>query len=117
MDDYLVGVVVDGKVVDLFYSKALSEVDAARVIWPSCTLEVIDLSSHVEKPAPVPAMSLDTVRRHINRRVVCIETGEVFRSVSACSRDMLIPADSIYKSIRQNIAAYGYHFIYEKEEK
>lgn len=116
MDDYLVGVVVCGKVVDLFYSKDLAELDTAKVLWPSCTLEVIDLTSHVEKPLPIPATSLDTVRRNINRRVVCIETGEVFRSVSACSKSLLIPTDSIYKSIRQSIAAYGYHFIYEKEQ-
>jgi hypothetical protein len=116
MDDYLVGVVVCGKVVDLFYSKDLAELDTAKVLWPSCTLEVIDLTSHVGELVPVPATSLDTVRRGINRRVVCVETGEVFRSVSACSKSLLIPADSIYKSIRQSIAAYGYHFIYEKEQ-
>lgn len=114
MDDYLVAVIVGGIVVDLFYSRNLSELDAVRALNKGCKIDVMRLRKPVRTTVPVPATELGTKRREPNRPVRCVETGTVYGSVTEASVSMLIPKDNIYKSLRQHIAAYGYHFEYEE---
>lgn len=116
VNNYLISVVRNGKVVDLHYSDNLSDLRAIKLhetverghkdsdfnIYPLCGYNI-----------DVKEEGVSGLSRNGNppNRVKCIETGVVYDSVTACSRLTGIPEVSLRKSIRSGVLAYGYHFI------
>lgn len=107
-NNYLVSVCKDGKVVGLYYSEYLYEMQTIRTLHRDCSIEVIQLNEVPNRPV----RKQEDVRVPGRKPLRCVETGEVYSSVSECSRKTGIPVVSIYESVRWSIAAYGYHFEY-----
>ncbi len=113
-NNYLVSAHKDGKVHHLYYSEDLSDLQTIKAMHKDCEVEVIPLSTTIRKKEK-PQTDNYVISRNgkpFANRVKCIETGRIFKSVSDCSSQMTIPPKRIYKAIRRNIAAYGYHFIF-----
>lgn len=111
MDDYLVSVVNDGKVVDLYFSN-LEDIDTIRALHRGCDIETMRVGGTAQ-----PKSNGDS-RKKLHRQlhaVRCIETGVVYPSVKECSRETGIGVKSIYESIRRGIAAKGMNFEYLKD--
>ena len=115
MDDYLVSVVKDGKVVDLFFSANLSETDALRAIYRGCSIDAFKMPYRLGlSESQTLTMAGDRTLRRIVR---CVETSVVYRSVRECASVLGIPVKSIYLSIGTGCAASGLHFEYIYDEK
>ena len=111
MDDWLVSVVSDGKVVDLYFSDELEDIATIRALHKDCELEAMRLT----EPAPVcveqPAEPVKRVRIQ-SRRVRCVETGQTYISATACAEAIGLPRWNIYKAIQRGITAAGKHYEY-----
>lgn len=115
MNDYMIAVVRNDKVISLTYSDDLGELPTLRALHKDCDIEVMHISEDgatqkVEEAVFTPIFSRNG--RPLANKVRCIETGQLFRSVSECSLLTGISPVGIYKSIRLGYSASGYHFQY-----
>jgi len=115
MDDWLVSVVKDGKVVDLQLSKGLLNLDTIKAVHGDCDMELFKIAQRKEED-DVPCIDLTDIQEVVAREgkspVKCIENGVVYDSVKDASRRLGIPCVNIYASIRRGIKAYGFSFEY-----
>lgn len=109
MDDWLVSVVKDGKVVDLYYSEGLRDLSAIRVLHRDCEIETMLLRRNVR-----PTDDDSLVERPLSRPVRCIETGYVYISAAACAKALGVPRCNVYKAIQRGLAIRGCHYEYNK---
>lgn len=110
MDDWIVSIVKNGKVTELYFSDGLRDITAIRAMHRDCDVEVMRLVS--EKTATPEEQGTKVTKRFTTRRVVCFETGVVFDSAFECSEVMGVSRCNIYKAIQRGIAAGGFHFNY-----
>ena len=116
MDDWLVSVVKDGKVTELYYSEELNDLATIRAMHRGCVVETLRLTevSKTEYSEYVSAGKRKKGRKSSKPwayRVQCVETGETWPSVIECSKATGIPSWSVYKSIHHGYSAFGRHFI------
>ena len=110
MDNWLVSIIKNGKVVELYFSDDLRDLDTIRAMHSDCDVEFGPIECGIQLPETF--QRVNEVRRKLGRRVMCKETHEVYLSVKECSNRTGIPAKSIYESIRLHISAKGKNFIY-----
>lgn len=117
MDDWLVSVVKDGKVVDLYFSHDLSDTRAIKALHPGCSLEAGRVKEE-EKPLPVFVPEGKGKKKRTSSRerkswacfVRCVETEATWPTVVECSKATGIPTWAIYKSIHKDYVANGFRF-------
>lgn len=111
MDDWLVSVCKDNKIVEIYFSKDLREMDAISAIHRGCVFQAVKLSTNDEckKEEDIPSVEKG---KNLSKRVRCIETGDVYLSSLDCAEALGIPRWNIYKSIQRGIATRGLHFEY-----
>lgn len=115
MDDWLVSVEKDGKIVELYYSENLHDIDTIRAIHKGCRIESMQVAENVSTKIENAKTKIDKKKydmRNMSKRVRCVETGNVYDSVLDCSNALGIPRCSVYKAIYRGIAASGLHFDY-----
>ena len=116
MDDWLVSVVKDGKVTELYYSEELNDLATIRAMHRGCVVETLRLTEFAE---PEFSDYVSTEQRRKGRKgsgrwahkVQCVETGEMWPSVVECAKSTGLPSWAVYKSIHQGYCAYGRHFV------
>ena len=116
MDDWLVGIVKDGKVVELYFSRELNDLQAIRTMHKGCGVETLRIA---DNKAPERAEYVGKEKKRKDRRsgkpwayrLQCVETGETWSSVVECSKATGIPSWAVYKSIHYGYNAFGKHFI------
>ena len=107
MDDWLVSVEKDNKIIELYYSEELHDIDTIRAIHRGCKVEAVQIAVGVRvKNKKKCDTKLPT------KRVRCIETGDEYLSSLDCADTLGIPRWNIYKSIQRGIATRGLHFEY-----
>lgn len=116
MDDWLVSVVRDDKVVELYYSEELQDMQTIRALHKGCKIEAArigDVKIGMASDGDV-MQKLGSIA--VSRRVRCVETGKVYLSAAECSADVRIKRWNIYKAIQNGIAARGLHFEYVSDD-
>ena len=115
MDDWLVSVVEDGKVKELYLSDDLCDIRTIKALHKGNDVERMRIVStwEIERPPKYEYGSNDGW--HI-RRVMCADTGEVFASVSDCAEHFGVSRWNVYKAIRRGITAGGHRFVYLENE-
>ena len=108
MDDWLVSVEKDNKIVELYYSEELHDIDTIRAIHRGCNVEAVQIA--VSTSARNKKSKCDT--KLLSKRVRCIETGDIYPSSLDCADALGISRWNIYKSIQRGIATRGLHFKY-----
>lgn len=136
--NYLVSVFVDGKNVGSHYSEDLSELIAVKEKYQGCVIEIFDLmtfrylsdcdvnrkvgksvydwkkaitSKHVDEVVAKPARPKTHTKKNMwQRKVLCVETNHVFRSIRECSEVTGIPYMTITNCIKNGNATRGLHF-------
>lgn len=112
--NFLISAEKDGKVVDLCWSAKLEEITTLKTLHRNCEINVIDMrpfaGPRVMEPISFKQKQVKTKRGHQTNIVRCIETGIEYESVQEACHQLGIPQVNIYKAIRNNIAASGYHF-------
>ena len=102
MDDWIVGIVKNGKVKELYLSDGLKDIDAIRALHRDCEVETMKVFP--DAPSPVKT------EKRITRRVLCQETNVVYESVYECSDTLGFSRWNIYKAIHRGTATGGFHF-------
>ena len=108
MDDWLVSVEKDNKIVELYFSENLHDIDTIRAIHKGCRIKSVQIA---ESSNTKDEKKHDDVKS-LSKRVRCAETGVIYLSTSDCSNALGIPRWNIYKAIQRGIAAGGLHFEY-----
>lgn len=111
MDDWLVSVVKDKKVIDLYFSDGLRDIATIRALHKDCEIETMLLRKNSQ-----PDNNDDDNKfvRWQSRPVRCIETGEVFSSAAACAMALGVGRCNVYKAIQRGLAVRGNHYEYKK---
>lgn len=116
MDDWLVSVVKDGKVKELYYSRDLADMIAIRALNPGCSFEKCHIGIEVPKQESQCTERPKEERRKWAKRVQCVETGETWPTIIECSKATGIAKWTLYKSVHDGSSALGLHFVVIKEE-
>jgi hypothetical protein len=118
MDDWLVSVVKDGKVRELYFSHDLREMVAIRALHPGSSFETCRIGVRQPQQAEfVPSKKLRGGRpgnKAWAKRIVCIETGETWPTVIECAKATGLPTWSLYKSVHNGNDVRGFHFVVAK---
>lgn len=109
MDDWLVSVCKDDKVVGLYLSRGLREIETIKALHRGCDIEGFLVCRSTEKVKP-SLKSEDGCRK-----VICIETGEIFNSVNSCAESIGVPRWNVYRNIQRCYAVDGKHYRYLNE--
>lgn len=141
-NNYLVNVFVDGKCVDSYFAETLDGLMSTKAIYGKCELSIFDAVNYLrytpeqvkaevthsymrwkrsteDKEKKTEDPKVERRKRHVNtweRKVICVETGEIFKSVRACSDETGIPYMTITNCVRRGNATRGLHFVHVKKE-
>ena len=138
---FFISVSVAEKVVDSFFSENLDNLVTLKAIYGDCEIMVFDLcrferytpsqvaheiqrSGHrwkkslekkeecvdVEEVAK-PTIKKKKTRKRWNRKVLCIETGEVFSSIRECSERLGLSHKEVWNAINSGNDRNGLHFM------
>lgn len=77
----------------------------------------MNLETKKGSPASIITKKIDIEKETWEKRVVCIETGEVFPSIRECSRCHGIIYKSLYNAIKSGMPRKGLHFVYYGEDQ
>lgn len=111
---YLIAVTLNDTVVALEYSADLSDLRAIKLKYTKekglagCEFSIIVLPRYENEEKKIPR-KLSRNGKPQNR-VLCKDTGDVYKSVTMCSAMTGIPEKSIYESVRRGVRAYGHWF-------
>lgn len=138
--NYLVSVFVYGKNINSYFSENLDDLVTIKAIHKNCEIHIFDYEKfahltpeQVEReivksgkrwksslkktrtvaPAPPRPEKPKKEKRGKNweRRVLCVETGQVFSSIRECSDKTGIPYMTISNCIKNKNATRGVHFV------
>ena len=140
--NYLISVFIGERNVGTYFSEGLQEIASIKAVNKGCEISVYDMSklqhltqgqinsiSSASLSSPqqedvihVKATKRPTIqKRKKNKRwvrpVKCVETGNVFKSIKACSEYMGISHKSIWNSINSGKPRGGYHFVNIKHSR
>lgn len=111
MERRLIIVSQGDKIVSLHFADERMSLNKVRERLGECTIEGCALPESDEPPMePVKEPPVSRNGRPWANRVVCIETGEIYKSVVECSKITGISTWSIYKSVNRGFASSGFHF-------
>lgn len=113
MDDWLVSVIKNGKVLDLYLSEDLCDLNTIRAMHKGCDVEAMHIAVNIHDNKNKKTFKETKVM--IPKRVRCIETNETFASVSECSNAVGVSRWSIYKAVRNGFCVDGKHYNYINE--
>ena len=113
MDEWLVSVVKEGKVVDLYYSEGLRDIGTIRAIHKDCEIETMLLRTQ-SKPIKVAEEDDTKFIRWQSRPVRCVETGELYLSVAECAFALGVGRNNVYKAIQRGHGINGKHYEYNR---
>ena len=136
--NYLVSVFVNGKQVNSYFSENLDDLVTIKALHKHCDINICDLCSletfspkqveieiqksgerwkkSIERPSDITtsAKKLTVPRgktkKYWERPVRCVETGQVFSSIKACSERIGISHKSIWNAINSKKPRLGLHF-------
>lgn len=137
--NYLVAVFVDGKNVNLYFSENLDELVTVKAMYKKGELDIFDLKNnmrlsnklveneivkaknrwhnrpieYVEEKEVQPRFDLLQHVKSLNswkRPVLCIETGQVFKTIRECSEITGIPYMTVVNCIKNGNSTRGVHF-------
>lgn len=86
------------------------EIKAARMRWKK-SLEKSLRKEPVKKKVVVKKPKKVKPKKYWSRRVLCVETGEVFETIRECSEKMGIPYMTITNCLKNGNATRGLHFV------
>ena len=137
--NYLVSVFAGGKYVDSYYLKSLDDLPDIKSRHKDCEIGILNLQTfenyskeHVEKEIQESIMRRarpkenpkEIVKEEIikkpkkvkpkkywDRPVLCVETGEVYRTIKECSKQTGIPYMTITNCIKNGNSTRGFHFV------
>ena len=146
MKQYQVSVIVDGKCVHLYFSHDLDDLVTIRALYRDGHIEIFDFSrfmflsdaevaeevhnsrlrwrdslvrSRMCGPDPMPPETPPGKKKKTKLwrlTVMCVETGQVFGSVTECSSHIGLPYMTIMNCIKHGNGTRGLHFIAVKED-
>ena len=116
MKTYLISIVCEGVVKELYYSDG-SDMQTIRALHPNCDIETVLLSESEDMVVLPEYKSIKTRNGRWANLVRCIETGQTWKNAKECALDMGLSPTNIYKSINKRIAANGLHFEYTRIKK
>lgn len=111
MDDWLVSVCKNGKVIELYYSYELKDIDTIRALHPGCLVETMCVYKS-EKQNVQDVGVVIPKQRYVTKRVKCVETGEEYKSVSSCSSEIGESRWTVYKAVQVGYEINGKHYKY-----
>ena len=113
MDDWLVSIEKNGKVVELYFSKGLIDLDTIRALHKGCDVNAVRIMTRDKSVCEEKCQNKkDKNRKWQIRSVTCIETGQTWNSAADCSKSIGVPRSNVYKAIQRGITAGGFHFKY-----
>lgn len=110
MNDWLVSVEQNGKVVELYYSKNLNDFGAIRAIHGGCNVAAMRMNNMQQEDKSVEKQIEQT--KSTTRRVRCLETGEIFSSVTDCADTIKVSRWNVYKAIHRGTVLCKKHYDY-----
>lgn len=111
MDDWLVSVVKDGKVQELYFSRDLADMVAIRALNPGCSFEKCYVGDSHQRQKQTCSDNPKNKKKKWPRRVMCLETGETWPSIIKCSKDTGIPEWTLYKRVKDGSEVRGCHYV------
>lgn len=137
-NNFFVSVFVEGKNISSYYSESLDELVTVKAIYKNCKIFILDMNTfqmlgeeEVEKEIIKSGKRWRAIfgktqilkERNLNnittprikknnwaRKVVCVETNEVFDSMRRCSEVLGIPYTTIVNCIKNKNPTRGVHF-------
>ena len=132
---YLISVFIQDKCVHLFFADDLDDLVTIVAVYKHCDLSVFDLPAvraltyEEVCDAVVEARERWGMQRTVavvqkavvqkgqwRRRIMCVETGQVFSSLRECADHTGIPYTTIAGSIRRGKSTRGVHFVIVEPE-
>ena len=110
MNNWLVSVEKNGKVVELYYSKNLNDFGAIRAIHPGCNVVASRMNNMQQEDKGVKEQIEPT--KSTTRRVRCLDTGEIFNSVTDCAESLNVSRWNVYKAIHRGTVLCKKHYDY-----
>ena len=117
--NYLVSIYVADKCVELFYSEDLCELHVCRLLHKGCEIEVHDMRKFCPMPnGDINKRERESVKKFKERKdkkeipesVVCLETKEIFPSVSVCADEIGIQPSKLMDGIMRLVTVQGHHY-------
>lgn len=136
--NYLVSVFVDGRNVNSYFSENLDDLVTIKALHKNCDITIFDLENFTtmpteqveaeimksgkrwqksfDKPVAEVKKSIEKPKRlkrekYWERKVKCVETGQVFSSIRECCEKTGIPYMTIVNCIKNKNATRGVHFV------
>ena len=138
--NYLVNIFADGRYIKSYYSESLSELAYTMATNREAEISVYDMNTcsfltseqigRIVQSNSEPKKQYAEVERkkakgkkkivdkkkgncaeRWGRPVKCVETGRVYPSIRACSKEMGIPHKAIWNAINSGRSRCGYHFM------
>lgn len=117
---YFVSISVGGKCVSLFFSEDLCEIHVCRLLYKGCEIEVFDVVDMRFVP-PVKVSTMETLAKRkiksdiLPQHVVCVDTKEIYKSLSDCARNIGIPPSEVADSIQNLARISGHRYVLESD--
>lgn len=119
-NNYFVTFLKDGKVKEQHYCQTIDQVKTLQAVARSqnCTLDYVKLASDAEdtKEKIEAQANFDKTEKCPKtrdgwcRQILCVETGQVFSTISKCSNFFKISYKSIWNAAHSGRARHGLHF-------
>lgn len=117
---YLVHFHKNGKVFDTEICDTEDQVRVLQAMARQKDYEIevscIQSGNKKDSPASIITKKIDVEKETWGKRVVCVETGEVFPSIRECSLYHGIIYKSLYNAIKSGMPRKGLHFAYYSED-
>jgi hypothetical protein len=144
-NNYFVSVFVGGKNVNSYYLGSLDDLPDIKFRYKECEISILDLHTFEQYPReqvekeiqeaimrcvrpkekPSEVVKVEVVKKpkkvkpkkYWDRPVLCVETGEVFKTIKECSIKTGIPYMTITNCIKNGNPTRGLHFVNAPKEK
>ena len=108
--NYLLAIVVKGRVVANFYANSLAVISDLKKDYPGCEVDVFDISRYGFSFGDAPVIKVEG--GPMVHRVRCRETGKIWESVKQCCKEIGMPLKTLYTALRRGSRIFGHHYDY-----